>query len=319
MYLLRRPFFAAVTTVLAFALTAAPARAADPVFPVNSRIGLVPPPGFTPSTKFAGFENPQANAAILVVELPPDAFPDLEKGFTNEVLKQRGMTVNLREPMTFKDGRGILIAGPKELEGVKRHEAVLIAGLSGLTAVISVQMLEASRATVTDALVRDAFKTIAVRQQIPDNEKLSVLPYKFGNLAGFRVVRTAPNGTAVLTQGPEDSVADVQQPFMLIGVGGGATPKPEERDAFARRVFGAAPGIKDIKIIRAEPMRIGQMQGYEIVAEARDAKSNVDINTVQWLRFGQSGYLQMFGIARRGAWNDVFPRLRTVRDNIELR
>ena len=46
--------------MLATLALAAPALAADPVFPINSRVGLTPPPGFTPSAKFPGFENPQA-------------------------------------------------------------------------------------------------------------------------------------------------------------------------------------------------------------------------------------------------------------------
>ena len=61
------------------------------------------------------------------------------------------------------------------------------------------------------------------------------------------------------------------------------------------------------------------MPGYEIVAEAKDAKSGIDVTTVQWLRFGGSSHLQMFAIARRTAWNDVFTRLRAIRDSIEVR
>jgi hypothetical protein len=311
----RRRIFGALAAIM---LTAAPALAADPVFPLNSRIGLVPPPGFTPSTRFIGFENAAASAAVVIAELPAEAYVELEKSFTDEALKARGMTVTLREPVTFTDGRGIMIAGPRVSDGGKRHEAMLLAGLSGVTALVSVQMIEGSHATITDAVLRDALKTLAVRQ-VPDSEKLGVLPYKLGNLAGFRVVRTAANGTAILTQGPNDAVADVEQPFLLIGIAPGEAPKPEDRDAFARRLFSAAPGIKDIRITRAESLRIGQMPGYEIVAEAKDAKSGIDVTTVQWVRFGGSGHLQMFAIARRAAWNDVFARLRTIRDGIELR
>jgi hypothetical protein len=309
----------AILGALALLLAAAPARAADPVFPVNSRVGLVPPAGFTPSTKFPGFENPQASAAILFAELPAEAFPEIEKTFTNELLQGRGMTVALREPVTLKDGRGVFIAGPKVLDGVKRYESVLIASLPGLTTVVSMQMVEASRATITDAVVREAFKTLAVRQTVPDSEKLSVLPYKIGNLGGFRLVQTTPNGTAILTLGEKDVVDDVEQPFLLIGVTGGEPPKPEERDAFAQRLFNNAPGLKERKILRAESLRMGQSQGYEIVAEAKDAKSGTEVNTAMWLRFGKTGYLQMFAIARRTAWNDVFPRLRAIRDGIDQR
>src|SRR2546423_4707296 len=166
---------------LAVVMLAAPARAADPVFPVNSRIGLVAPPGFAPSTKFMGFENPQASAAILLVELPGDAYADVEKGFTDEALKARGLTVQLREPLTFKDGKGFFISGPQESGGQKRHETVMVANLGGLTAVVSLQMIEASHATLTEAVVRDAFKTLAVRRDVPESEKLAVLPYKIGN------------------------------------------------------------------------------------------------------------------------------------------
>jgi hypothetical protein len=300
-------------------VAAGPARAADPVFPINSRIGLAVPAGFTPSAKFPGFENAQASAVILVVDLPADSYPEVEKGFTDEALKARGMTVQLREPLTFKDGKGFFVSGPQESGGQKRHEAVMVANMGGLTSIVSFQTIEASRAILTDAVVRDIFKTLAIRQQVPESERLAVLPYKINNLANFRIVRSGREGVAILTDGPNDEVTAVAQPFMLIGISPGEMPKPEERDAFARRLMGAAPGIKDIKITRSEPLRIGQAQGYEIVADAKDASSGTDVTTVQWLRFGQSGYLQMFAIVRKTAWNETFPRLRAIRDGIEPR
>lgn len=301
------------------ALSVAPALAADPVFPVNSRIGLVPPPGFVPSVKFPGFENQAASAAILLVDLPPEAFADIEKGFTDEALKARGMTVQAREQIALKDGHGFMVAGPQESGGAKRYEAVLIASVGGATAIVSVQMVEASRATVTDAAIRDALKTVTLRKEVPQSERLSVLPYKIGDLAGFRIIRSGQDGNAILTDGPNDAVEAVEQPFMVIGVQTGDVPKPEERDQFARRIFSTAPGIKDVKIVRAEPLRMGQSAGYEIVAEAKNAATDTDVTTVQWLRFGQYGHLQMFAIVRRAAWNDVYPRLRAIRDSIEVR
>lgn len=312
---LQRALFAA----LAILMLAAPAYTADAVFPVNSRIGLVAPAGFTPSNKFNGFENPAASAAILLVELPADAFADVEKGFTDEALKARGMTVQQREPLTFKDGKGFFVSGPQESGGQKRHESVLVASVGGITAIVSVQMIEATHATVTDAVVRDAFKTLSVRREVPESEKLAVLPYKIGNLAKFRVVRSGREGVAILTDGPNDEVAAVEQPFMLIAVAPGEPPKAEDRDKFARTLFGSVPGLKEIKVTRSEPLRIGQAQGYEIVADAKDPKSGTDVSAVQWLRFGQSGYLQIFAVARKAAWNDVFPRLRAIRDSIEPR
>jgi hypothetical protein len=309
-----RPALVALTLTL----TAPPAHAADPVFPTASRVGLAVPAGFTPSTRFLGFENPQASALIVINELPTDAYADIEKGFADDAaLKSRGWTVQVREPLTFKDGKGFFIAGPQESNNQKRYESVLVANTGSLTALVSVQMIEATHATITDAMVRDMFKSMTVRASVPESERLAILPYKIGDLAKFRIVRSAAQGVALLTDGPKDEVVAVEQPFLLIGVAPGAAPKPEERDAYAKRVFSSAPGIKEVKITRAEPLRIGQAQGYEIVADAKDASTGTDVTTVQWLRFGQNAHMQMFGIARKAAWKDVFPRLRQIRDSIE--
>ena len=42
---------------------AAPALAADPIYPIGSRVGLVPPAGMVESDKFVGFDDPNAEAA----------------------------------------------------------------------------------------------------------------------------------------------------------------------------------------------------------------------------------------------------------------
>src|SRR6185436_7158981 len=220
------------------------------------------------------------NAAILLLTMPNEAYDEVEKNFTNETLKSLGMEVVTREAMTFKDGKGVFVAGPMEQAGSKRYESRMIANLSGVTALVSVQMLESSRATVTDAMVKDALKTLAVRPQVPEAERLAILPYKIGALSRFRVVISSHDGTAVLTLGPKDATEKVEQPFMLMSVVTGEAPKPDERDKVARQAFGSAPGIKDIRITRSEPLRIGQSQGHEIIADAKDTTSNVEVTAV---------------------------------------
>jgi len=311
---LRHTTFGALAALM---IATVPALAADPVFPTNSRVGMVPPVGFTPATRFVGFENVSANAAILISSMPGEAYAELEKNLTDESLTKSGLKVAVREAIPLKDGKGVFIAGPREASGQKRYEGIAIATTGGVTTFISVQMLEASHAQVTDAMLRDAFKTISVRKEIPESEKLSILPYKFGNLAGFRVLLTAGDGSAILTSGPKDSIKNVEQPFMLVGVKVGNVPKKEERDKFARDVFGGAPGLKDIKITRAEPLRIGQSDGYEIMADAKEAESGADVTAVQWLRFGENGHLQMLGIVRKEKWAETYPKLRTIRDSID--
>lgn len=313
-HILRHTTFGALA---ALTIAIGPAFAADPVFPTNSRVGMVPPVGFTPASRFVGFENVSANAAILISSMPAEAYPELEKNLTDEALTKGGLKITVREPITLKDGKGVFIAGPREASGQKRYEGIAIATTGGVTTFISVQMLEASHEQVTDAMLRDAFKTISVRKEIPESEKLSILPYKFANMAGFRVLLTAGDGSAILTEGPKDTVKGAEQPFVLVGVKVGNVPKREERDKFARDVFSGAPGLKDVRITRAEPLRIGQSDGYEIIADAKEAESGADVTAVQWLRFGENGHLQMLGIVRKNQWAETYPKLRAIRDGID--
>lgn len=315
--MMRHAVFAAVCAALLVA--AAPARAADPVFPPNSRVGLVPPEDFVPSKKFLGFESTTANAAILIVELPAEAFQDIEKGFTDEALKARGMIVETREPVELTGGRGFLITGQQVTGTWKRREIMLAGGLPGVTALVSAQIAEDARSTVSEQAVKNALKTTVARARVPDEEKLTILPYKLSDLAGFRVVHSSGDGSALLTDGPEDTVTAVAQPFILIAMAAGEMPRPEDRDTFARRIFSSVPGIKDVRIQRAEPLRINNQAGYEVLAEAKDAGSGTDVTAVQWLRFGGGAYLQVFAIARRNVWPELFPRLRALRDGIDLR
>ena len=72
-----RLFLAAVLLSATLALSAALsfAAAAEAQFPRGSIIGLVPPEGMSEGRTFAGFEDREKNAALLMVDMPAEAFP----------------------------------------------------------------------------------------------------------------------------------------------------------------------------------------------------------------------------------------------------
>ena len=139
------------------------------------------------------------------------------------------------------------------------------------------------------------------------------------DLQGFRLVRVQAGAAAMLTEGPSDAVESSQQPLLVISLELGQAPQPTERDAFGRRLLGSVPGLKEIRIVRSEPLRMSGHPGHEVLVEAKDPKTDTDITAVQWLRFGSGGFLRVVGIARKDTWASVFPRLRAMRDGIEPR
>ena len=155
-----------------------------------------------------------------------------------------------------------------------------------------------------------------VFRPIPIAERLALLPYAMADLAGFRLLQTSTEGTALLTDGPKDVVTEMDQPVLLVNIVLGQTPQPAAYDGFARQVVATIPGLKDVTIVSAQALAIGTQPGYEVVGEAKDEKSGAQISLVQWLRFGGTGYLRILGVAPRKAWAAAFPRMRTVRDGI---
>ena len=142
-----------------------------------------------------------------------------------------------------------------------------------------------------------------------------MLPFRLGELAGFRVFRALPEGVAMLTDGPN---ADdfLGQPHLIVSAGRGGPQQVAERENFARRMFAVPQGLTG-RITGAEAMRIGGLPGFEIQAEATDPKSGTAFTVVQWLRFGSSGYLRVVGIAKKDDWRQVYPRFRAIRDGVD--
>jgi hypothetical protein len=306
--------------VLALALGAAPARAAEVAYPPGSRIGLVPPAGVVVSKNFFGFEDADNQVAIILVTLPAEAFADLEKSISADTLKRQGVTLEGREPMPLPTGKAFLVIGRQEVEKAKLRKWILVASVPGLTALVTMQVPDTAKANYPDAAIRAALATLAVRSTVPVEEQLSLLPFKVGDLASFRVSGVVPGRAVMLSDAPPDAPGPPGmglEPHIIVAVAPGGPGQNSEREAFARDVFATIPNIKEVHITTSEPLRVAGQQGYQILADAKDAVTGTAVTVVQWLRFGGGGYLQMVGVARTDAWKDAYPRFRTVRDAIE--
>jgi hypothetical protein len=315
-------FIRSVLVVLALALGAPLGHAAEATYPPGSRIGLVPPGAMVPSKNFFGYEDPDNNVAIILVALPPQAYPDLETSVTADALKRQGLTLEAREAVALPSGQAFLVIGRQETEKAIVRKWILVASSPALTALVTVQIPDAARPLYPDAAIREALATVAVRVSVPMDEQLGLVPFKVGELAGFRIGGVLPGRAVVLSDGPANlpGSPDVTiEPHIVVAVAPGGPTQSGERDAFARDVFATVPNLKEIRVTTSESLRLGGQQGHQIIATAKDAAGTSPLTVVQWLRFGSGAFLQMVGIARTEAWKGAYPRFRLVRDGIDAR
>ena len=304
-----------VCAILAWASLATGA-GADPVFPPGGRVGLEPPAGLVMSTRFPGFEDTAHGVSISILDLPASAYPELEAAAFNN---QPDLEQPKRESFPFESGIGILLSGIAHKNGVALHRWSLIAQAVGssvqnLTALVNMEVPETALSIYPEALVRKTLASVTFRQA-PIQEQLSLLPYKFGDLAGFRVMQVSPLGGVVLAEDPANNTAT--QPFLVVSIERGGPPEAADRGRFARDLMVSAP-VRDLTLQSAEPMRIGGAAGYEIRAQGKGPAGD-PVSLVQWLRFGSSGYMRIIGVSPTDKWDQSFARFRTVRDGIDVR
>jgi hypothetical protein len=328
-----RPFLALAFVTSAFlgALSCAPAQAADPLFPKGSRIGLAPSTGLEISRTFPGFEDSANKVVVVLSELPAQAYEATLKAMQTPPGSATGVSNIKREILLTASGAAHLISANQEHEGAKIRKWMLVTWKAGtdFTVLVTAIVPDGAKTSYTDASMRKIFATLSLRDQIPKDEVLSLLPFQVADLANFRSVRPIAGGRGVLLS-DEDKPAGApaadrkpdepgDEPEMIVSINPGAPAQATERPRFAEQLIGGMPGLKEVRTVFAESMRIGALPGYEIRLEAKSARTGKDVNVVQWIRFGTTSFIHVVGISPREKWQDSFTRFRAVRDGIGVR
>ena len=307
------------TFLFAFWALAAPAGAvlaAEPVYPTGSQVGLAPPGNMKVSRRFVGFEDPDRNATIMILQLPKSAYEEILRSMFSKT--QVGLSEVKRESFPFTSGVGYLVTGVGEENGVKAHKWFMLStGLGDfldLAVFIKVEVPDAASSIYTDAVIRSALSSISFRSP-PVEEQLTTVPFKLRELAGFRVMRVVPNEGVILIDGAEPDM--VKNPYLILTRGRGAPESPNDRAQFARDLMSTAP-LRDIAVTLAEPMRIDGRPGFEVRATANgfDGKP---LMLVQWLRFNAGDYMRIIAAVHKEDWDQYLTRFRAVRDGMEPR
>lgn len=316
------------TALLLLFVTACGVARADPVFPVGSHIGLVPPPGTTASSTFPGFEDRERKVAILLSQVPGEAYEQFLKAMGSGAINLPGVSNAKRELLLIDSGAAHLVVGDQEAEGVKFRKWLMItrrtiASSDADTAfsfVVTAQVPVDAADAYPDEAIRKALTSVVLRAAIPAQEILDHLPFRLTEQANFEGVRLLAPGRAIMLteRGGAGEVVN-SQPLMMISIGGGAPSQADERAGFAQNVLRTIQGFNNLRLVSQEAIRIGGQPSYEIRLEGQSAADNSDVVIVQWMRFSGGGFLRMIGISPKASWPENFTRFRRVRDGINAR
>lgn len=300
---------------LAVASLAVPALAVDAIYPPGSRIGLVPPSDMSPMRGLTGFRSLKSGSAILTIEMPPEAFPSLAAGFTDEALKAQGFTVKQRERPRIGSGEAILVAGEQAQNGQSITKVVLLAADPTMTALVIGQLAPGASGEDT-ATIETALKTVAFRAPLSLDERIAALPFRIVDMAGFRSIRTMAGNSLLLTDGPDDVIRNVSQPVLIVAQSFAPAPGQEQHESFARSALVSNTFVKDTVLERSQAYRQNGQNWHEIVAKATDTQSGEPVIIQQTILFEPDGYLRVVGIVKPDQRDAILPRFRRLTDSI---
>ncbi len=300
-------------TAVALLVVAMRPALADPTFPPGLRIGLTPLVGLVRAKSFPGFESEDQTVKVLVTELPADAFGDVQKSFKDAPANAPVKPENIQ---TAAGPAFFTIENAKDGPNPVRRYSMIMSG-GTFSGYVAVQIPENATKIYTDDAVRKMFATAAIRKEVPVAEQLEMMPFRMTDLASFKNVRTLATGSAVVLADGDETTGFEPAPYMVIGLIGATAPEPDDRARFAVEAARAIPGVRDVKITMAEPIRIDGQPAFETRLDGTSGKDNTAVTVVQWLRFGTANMLRIVGSAPRDQWSAAFPRFRAVRDGIQ--
>lgn len=306
-------FFVAVSLLVA---AGHPAFAADPVFPPGARVGMVPLVGLGRAKGFIGFETEDQGVKVLVTDLPAEAYGEVSTAFKANPGGTGGV-----KPESIETSAGLAyytVENARDAAGSVRRYSMILPGPT-FSGYVAVQVPENASKIYTDDAIRQMFASAVVRNEVPVDEQLGLMPFKISELANFKNVRTLAPGAALIVADGDEKTGFEAAPFMIIGIIGSTAASPEDRGRFAQQIVATIPGVRDGKITMSEPVRIDGQPGYETRIDAISGKDNTPVTIVQWLRFGGQSALRIVGSSPRDDWTKAFPRFRAVRDGIQPR
>ncbi|MCC8978641.1 hypothetical protein [Bradyrhizobium acaciae] len=308
------PFRVLVAVALLIAATCR-GFAADVVFPPGAHVGMKPLVGLVRAKSFIGFETEDQGVKVLIADLPAEAYNEVVNAFK----ANPGGTGGIKpESLETPAGLGYYtVESARDGASNVRRYSMILPGPT-FSGYVAVQVPENASKIYTDDAVRQMFASAQIRNEVPVDEQLGMMPFKVTELSSFKHVRMLAPGAALLMADAEDKSLETK-PFMLLGIIGSAPATPDDRSRFAQQIATTIPGVRDGRITMSEPIRIEGQPGFETRIDAVSGKDNTPVTIVQWLRFGAQTSMRIIGSSPRTDWETAFPRFRAVRDGIQPR
>ena len=304
------PWIAVVGTALLLLPTSLRADSPRTEQAVGSRIVLELPSGYTPSSLFSGFSHEGSGVAIVVTDMPAQAYDEVTAGFAPEALAKRGIVEAARGTLARKDTHVYMRARQKAAGGDTAKFFVVFKG-AGATGLVTVNVPQAA-IDKGEVAVADVERLLA-SARLADVRKPAAAPFTLGHLGPFKDAGALPGGTRAYTlDGRVGEPPHRTRPVLMVAPALHDLPIGN-LERTAEHALSSLEGIGTARIAERRRLAIAGLDGVELVGEARLEGETQPVAVWQTLLARkQGGYYRLVSLVPAAELPRWLPELRRI-------
>jgi hypothetical protein len=232
----------------------------------GTSVTLAAPPGFEPASGFAGLMHQKSRASILVVEMPPEAHPQVSRLFSDlEAAKsnfaRQNVTVARLDQVTAAGESVPVISGVQNAGGMVFDKWV---GLFKGPKTVMITVQAPPEAGLKRDTVLAMMSSVAFGKQPTQEEKLGALPFKVQAAAPFRVVDTIGGSGVLMTVGERNTDPEGIQPLLIVAYQLSVRETSEKIEALAEDLLRKTRDFQDATIASRERVSFAGANGVKL-------------------------------------------------------
>lgn len=297
---------------------AASAQAQERTAISGTTVSLTPLKGFVPSAKFAGLESAEAKASVLVVELPPEAYPQLSTLFTNmEMAKtnfaKQNITIDEAEDIETTAGKGRILTGQQTV-GAATFDKWIVLLKGAKTVMITVQAPDDSDLDGDDVIAM--LKTVSLGAEPTLEQKLEALPFRVRATEPFRVVDTFGGLGVLMTSGPLNVDPKGSQPMLIVSYQTGGQVPAGQLAAVGEKLLQTTRGFEKAEIAKRETVTFGGDK-TGVMLSGTTTEGSGRKRFAQYMGLSADGrFVRMIVSADEATYPSLEPAIKTIADSI---
>lgn len=277
-------------------------------FPVSG-VKIRQPEGFEKADSFDGFGIPGTVTALVAVSLP-GPYSKVTAGFTQKQMKAQGWTLRSRQDVRIDDLPGILVHFEQPAGGQLFLKWSLAFGDDQKTTMVTATSPKAQERELS-ARLKAAVLSTRLDQTTPGVPGAG-LSFAFTASSKLRVAPSISRTIAYTKDGVSPARSPEDPLFIAAPALGEVVAK--NRRQFAEQGLRQTSQTKRVAVKSTDAIAIAGLEGYESLAEAKDAKSGTPLTVYQVILFddGPSRHILMHGRVGTGLRDEYLPEFKAM-------